>query len=66
MRNTLQYPITKDEVINALDSAIEDHLSSGLVGGIQAAALIKAKELVLKQGPDFFYEAFDPRSPDDV
>lgn len=62
MRNTLQYPITKEEVISALSQAIEDELAKKLIGGIRPAALIKAKEFIVNQGPEIFYESFDPRS----
>lgn len=62
MRNTLQYPITKDEVISALENAITEELGKRLVGGIRPAALVKAKEFILAHGPEIFYEPFDSRS----
>lgn len=62
MRNTLQYPITKDEVIRSLEQVIEDELAKGLIGGIVPAALIKAKQFISENGPEFFYESCDPRS----
>lgn len=62
MRNTLQYPITKEEVISSLSQAIEDELAKHLIGGIRPAALVKAKEFIAKHGPEIFYETFDPRS----
>lgn len=62
MRNILQYPVTKDEVIQALEGAIEYELSKQLIGGITPTALIKAKEFIIRNGPDEFYEDFDPRS----
>ena len=43
MRNLAKYPITEEEVIEAVtEAAIKAHGTSG-IGGIQAAALIKAK-----------------------
>lgn len=62
MRNTLQYPITKEEVISAIDQAVTAELDKRLIGGITPAALIKAKEFISQNAPDFFYESFDPRS----
>lgn len=66
MRNTLQYPVTKDEVIAALERAAESELRSGRIGGIDPAALMMAKEFIAENGPDIFYEKFDPRSRQNV
>lgn len=62
MRNTLQYPVMKAEVIRAIDEAITAELAKGLIGGISPAALTKAKEFIIKHGPELFYEEFDSRS----
>lgn len=62
MRNTLQYPVTKEEIIAAINSAIDYELSKGLIGGITPLALTKAKEFIMENGPEEFYEDFDPRS----
>lgn len=62
MRNTLQYPITKEEVIKAINVALEKAFDPNLVGDIRPLALTKAKKFIIEHGPDFFYEDFDPRS----
>jgi hypothetical protein len=62
MRNVLEYPITKAEVVSALYRAVENELRSGRIGGIDSAALMLAKEFIIDNGPEIFYEKFDPRS----
>ena len=66
MRNILEYPITKAEVVAAIYNAVENELRSGRVGGIDAAALMLAKEFIIDNGPEIFYEKCDPRSINDV
>ncbi|MCK9529535.1 MAG: hypothetical protein M0R77_03085 [Gammaproteobacteria bacterium] len=62
MRNILEYPITKDEVIDAINEAIAYWTNPLSVGDIVPLALTKAKEFIIENGPDEFYEDFDPRS----
>ena len=66
MRNILEYPITKAEVVAAIYNAVENELRSGRVGGIDTAALMLAKEFIIDNGPEIFYEKCDPRSINDV
>lgn len=44
MRNLLEYPITNDEKIAALDRAIKRIIADGCIGGIDAAALADVRE----------------------
>lgn len=62
MRNVLQYPVTKQEVIHAIDEALRTTFNPDLIGDIRPLALTKAKEFIIEHGPELFYEDFDPRS----
>lgn len=64
MRNTLQYPVTKQEVLRSLEQAFNDEMAKGLIGGITPLAIRKAMEFIEEHGPDYFYETLDPRSKD--
>lgn len=45
MRNILQYPITNDEMLQAIDRAIEDNRKSEIAfGSIQGVALKTARD----------------------
>lgn len=53
MRNTLEYPITKEEIVECLDDVIASLLygtssSSSPIGDMRPLLLAKAKEIVLK------------------
>lgn len=65
MRNTLQYPITKDEILDIIDQTISSYDIS-LIGDIRPLALAKLRTFVIDNAPEFFYEEFDPRSKNDV
>lgn len=49
MRNTVEYPITKDEIAEYLQFLIEmlDYAQTGAVGSMGPLLLSKAKEIVL-------------------
>lgn len=51
MRNLLEYPITKEEMLKALDEAIRclSEKYKGMVGCIAPAALWEAKAIIEKQ-----------------
>lgn len=65
MRNTLQYPITKDEIIDIIDQTVAS-FDKNLIGDIRPLALSKLRKFVVEKGPDVFYEDFDKRSNSDV
>jgi hypothetical protein len=46
MRNLLQYPIERKEILSALDWAMRKSLEEGRVGDVTPAALQEAKKLV--------------------
>jgi len=49
MRNTVEYPITKEEIIACLDEFAEqvDRANSHLCGDMRPLLLAKAKEIIL-------------------
>lgn len=52
MRNTLEYPVTKEEVISALEDATDVLIEKGNIGDIRPHALEKAKEWLRAHGPE--------------
>ena len=56
MRNTLEYPVTKDEVIDAISEAMWEFAfeKTNRVGDIRPYALRMAREWIKKYGPEFF------------
>ena len=46
MRNTLEYPVTQEEMLKALDWAIAKYRAEQTFGGITGAALLEAKKIV--------------------
>lgn len=61
MRNTLQYPVTKDEIVKILDD-LHDSFDSNLIGDIRPLAVRKLRRFVLETMPDALYDDIDPRS----
>lgn len=53
MRNTLQHPVTKEEVLKALDDAMVA-LASDRIGDIRPHALQQAKTWLEQFGPEEF------------
>lgn len=47
MRNMLQYPLQPDEVLSAIDQAIEDRASKKMIGDINFVALHAIKRLLV-------------------
>ena len=61
MRNTLQYPVTKDEIVKILDD-LQNSFDPNLIGDIRPLAVRKLRRFVLETMPDAFYDDNDPRS----
>lgn len=53
VRNTSQYPVTKEEKLEALDWAIEKARQTDAIGGIKGHALTLVREEVAMQSSDF-------------
>lgn len=55
MRDTIRYPITKDEIVLCLESFLKqiDHADTELVGDMRPILLLSAIDIVRKSGgPD--------------
>src|SRR3546814_5603374 len=55
MRNLMQYPITKGEIVQILDETIKSY-NPDLIGDIRPYAISRLRKFVLETMPDAFYE----------
>jgi hypothetical protein len=49
MRDTVRYPVTKDEILECLDNMLNDlsYTKTGLVGDMRPLLISKAKDIIL-------------------
>jgi hypothetical protein len=50
MRNIIQFPVTLQEKLDALDWAIQEALKTEAIGDVKAVALQEARKDVLREG----------------
>jgi hypothetical protein len=50
MRNIIQFPVTLQEKLDALDWAIQEALKTEAIGDVKAVALQEARKEVLREG----------------